>query len=145
MEGVMTFATRRVILRANAIYLGVSAVAALLFMDLPGVLFGVGPAGRIIANAPYSGIGFIEAHGLAFILSVLFWRAEPVRAWHFTGVAQATLLGTANLVFWQIFIAGDALVMGYVTTSLHWIFAVAQLCAAIAASEPTVVRRGVVT
>jgi len=142
----MTLATRRAILRANAIYLGVSAAAGLLFMDLPGVLLGIGPGGRVIANAPHSAVGFVEAHGLAFILAVLFWRAEPTRAWHLTGVAQAALLGTANLAFWQIFVASDALVMGYVTTSLHWIFAAVQLFAAAAASRPAPTRRqGVVT
>jgi hypothetical protein len=134
MEAVMTLPTRRAILRANAIYLGVSAAAGLLFMDLPGIIFGIGPGGRVIADAPHSAIGFVEAHGLAFIISVLFWRAEPTRAWHLTAVAQAALLGTANLVFWQIFIAGEARAMGYLTTSLHWIFAVLQLFAAVAAS-----------
>jgi hypothetical protein len=143
--GNMTIATRHLILRANAIYLGVSAAAGLLFMDLPGVLFGTGPGGRVIANAPHSAIGFVEAHGLAFILAVLFWRAEPTRAWHLTGVAQASLLGISNLVFWQIFIAGDALVMGYVTTSLHLIFALLQMSAAIAASSQPAARHGIVT
>jgi len=39
-------------------------------------------------------------------------------------------VGRRNLVFWQLFIAADLLWVGYVTTSLHWIFAVLQLCAA---------------
>jgi hypothetical protein len=82
---------------------------------------------------------------LAFIISVLFWRAEPTRAWHLTGMAQAALLGTANLVFWQIFIATDSLVMGYVSTSLHWIFAIAQLAASVAVTAVPAPRRGVVT
>jgi 6-phosphogluconate dehydrogenase (decarboxylating) len=38
-------------------------------MDLPGVLFGTDPAGRVIANAPHSAIGFVEAHGLALFAS----------------------------------------------------------------------------
>jgi hypothetical protein len=42
------------------------------------------------------------------------------------------LLGTANLVFWQIFITDDILAAGYSTTSLHWLFAVLQLLAATA-------------
>jgi len=59
----------------------------------------VGPAGRIVGSGPHAGIGFIEAQGLAFILSVLLWRAAPVRSWHGTGAAVEALLGTANLVF----------------------------------------------
>ena len=30
---------------------------------------------------------------------------------------------TANLVFWQLFIAADMLTVGYVTTALHGLFA----------------------
>lgn len=131
----MTSATQRVILRANAVYLGLGAVGGLFFMDLPAVILGVGPGARILSNAPHAAIGFIEAHGLALILSIWLWRAEPVRSWHITGAAIALLLGTCNLIFWQIFVAGDALAMGYVTTGLHWIFAVVQCWVAMRAGE----------
>ena len=47
------------------------------------------------------------------ILGVLLWRAEPLRSWHLTAAAVHVLLGTANLVFWQIFIAADMLAGGY--------------------------------
>jgi hypothetical protein len=63
----------------------------------------------------------------------LLWRAEPVRAWHLTGVAVHVLLGISNLVFWQIFVAADMLLVGYLTTSLHGLFVVLQLLAAHAA------------
>jgi hypothetical protein len=137
----MTTTTQRLILRGHAGYLGAAAVVSLLFMDLPGIFFAVGPAGRIVANAPHAGIGFVEAHGLALILSVLLWRAAPARSWHVTGLAIGLLLGTANLVFWQLFIAADALAMGYLTTSLHWAFALLQFWAAIGA--PAGARRDV--
>jgi hypothetical protein len=127
----MTVATRQLILRANAIYLGFASIAAFLFMDVPGIFFGVGPAARIVATAPHTGIGFVEAHGLAFIISVLLWRATPERSWHVTGAAVSLLLGTANLVFWQMFIAADALAMGYLTTSFHWVFGVVEVAAAV--------------
>lgn len=39
------------------------------------------------------------------------------------------LLGTANLLFWQFFVAADVLVVGYVTTTAHWLFVVAHLAA----------------
>jgi hypothetical protein len=84
----------------------------------------------VIGGARHLGIGFIEAHGLALIIGILLWRAEPSRSWHLTGAAVHVLLGTANLVFWQIFIAADALLGGYVTTSLHWLFAGLQLFSA---------------
>jgi hypothetical protein len=58
-----------------------------------------------------------------------------MRSWHLTALAMEVLLGTANLAFWQMFIAMDALAVGYVTTVLHWIFALAQLWSAIGASD----------
>jgi hypothetical protein len=130
----MTPATRGILLRANAVFLLVAAAGGFA-SDVRGIFFAQGPVANIVANAPHAGIGLIEAHGLAFIISVLLWRAQPVRAWHLTAAAVHILLGSANLVFWQIFIAGDMLVVGYVTTLLHGFFALLQLAAAAKAGE----------
>jgi hypothetical protein len=126
----MTSTVRQFILRANALYIGVAGCAGMIF-DIRGVLYGLGPQGRALADAPYAGIGFVEAHGLAVILGVVLWRARPERAAHLTALAVAALLGTANLAFWQAFIAMDALTMGYVTTALHWTFVALNLAAAV--------------
>ena len=126
----MTAPTRRLILRANAVYIGLAGVAGMLF-DIRGVLYGLGPQGRVLAQAPHAAIGFIEAHGLAVILAVLLWRATPARSWHLTAVAMEVLLGTSNLAFWDLFVATDALTVGYVTTGLHWIFVGLQAFAAV--------------
>jgi hypothetical protein len=130
----MTTVVRQAILRANALYLLTAASSGML-NDILGIFFGRGPVAYVVHHAPDTGIGFVEAHGLAFIVGVLLWRAEPSRAWHLVGVAVHVLLGTSNLVFWQLFIAADMLVMGYVTTSLHWLFAALQLWAAVAAAS----------
>jgi hypothetical protein len=130
----MSTIVRTAVLRANALYIGVAGFAGVIF-DIRGVLYGLGPQGRALANAPYAGIGFVEAHGLAVILAVLLWRARPDRAAHLTAVAIAALLGTANLAFWQAFVAMDALVMGYVTTALHWTFVVLNLVGAVTAGR----------
>jgi hypothetical protein len=127
----MTTTIRQLILRANALYIGVAGFAGMIF-DIRGVLYGLGPQGRALANAPYAGIGFVEAHGLAVILAIVLWRAWPDRSAHLTALAVVALLGTANLAFWQVFIAMDALTMGYVTTALHWTFAALNLGAALA-------------
>ena len=113
---------RKTLLRANAIYLMLAAAGAFT-VDILGSFFAIGPQKELLAAAPSLGIGVIEAHGLAFILGVLLWRAAPLRAWHLTAVAIHVLLGTANLVFWPLFSAADILVVGYVTTALHWFFA----------------------
>jgi hypothetical protein len=116
------------ILRANALYIGLAGAAGAIF-DLRGIYLGLGPQGRILADAPYAGIGFLEAHGLAVILAVLLWRATPNLTWHLTAFSMEALLGTSNLLLWQIFVATDTLALGYLTTILHWTFAALQLLA----------------
>ena len=130
----MTATTRRILLRANAVFLLVAAAGGFA-SDVLGIFYARGPVASIVASAPHAGIGLIEAHGLAFIIGILLWRAEPVRACHLTAAAVHILLGSANLVFWQVFIAGDMLVVGYVTTLLHGLFAVLQLFAAATAGK----------
>src|SRR5262245_48604365 len=131
---------RKNILRANGAYLMLASTVGMLTMELPGIYFGRGPEARIL-SAPYAGIGFLEAHGLAFIIGVLLWRAAPVRSWHLTALATQALLGISNLLFWQIFPATDSMAAGYIFTSLHWIFVSLQLTAALtsehAAPAPT--------
>ena len=130
----MSIAVRNVILRANAAFL-LAASTGGFASDVRGVFLGLGPVARVVAEAPHAGIGFIEAHGLAFILGILLWRAEPSRAWHLTAAAIHMLLGSANLMFWQLFIASDMLTAGYVTTALHGVFVVLQISAAITAGH----------
>jgi hypothetical protein len=131
----MTIAIRHIILSANATFL-LAASAGGFASDVRGIFFGLGPVARVVAEAPYAGLGFIEAHGLAFILGILMWRAQPARGWHLAAAAIHVLLGTANLIFWQLFIVSDMLLVGYVTTALHGLFVVLQMSAAISARMP---------
>jgi hypothetical protein len=131
----MTTTLRRYVLRANAFYIFAFGCAGLLF-DIRGVLFGLGPQGRLLAAAPHAGITFIEAHGLAVILSVLLWRAVPARTWHATALAMDALLGICNLAFWQMFVATDALAVGYLSTALHLTFATLNLGCLLATPAP---------
>jgi hypothetical protein len=130
----MSIAVRHVILRANAAFL-LAASTGGFASDVRGIFLGLGPVARVVVEAPHAGIGFVEAHGLAFILGILMWRAEPSRAWHLTAAAIHTLLGCANLIFWQLFIASDMLMVGYVTTALHALFVLLQISAAITAGH----------
>jgi hypothetical protein len=123
-----TLTMRAVILRANALYVGLAGFAGVIF-DLRGVYFGLGPQGRILTTAPHAAIGFVEAHGLAAILAIVLWRSTPTRAAHATALAMSALLGVSNILFWQMFIAADALAVGYVTTALHWTFVALQFFA----------------
>ena len=126
----MTTSTRRLILRINALYLGIAAVGAFILLDLRGIAFGSGPAASLFAAAPHAAIGFVEAHGLAFILALLLWQAQPVRYAHLTAAAVMALLGVSNIVFWQIFTATGMSAAGVILTTAHLAFAAAQLLAA---------------
>ena len=127
---IMSSTSRRILLRANAAFLLIASAGG-MWSDILGAFFARGHVAPVLASAPHAAIGFVEAHGLAFIIGVLLWRAEPLRSWHLTAAAVHVLLGTANLVFWPIFIAADMLAVGYITTSLHWLFVALQLFAAV--------------
>jgi hypothetical protein len=130
------------LLRANAAFLLLAGGGG-FWADLAGAFLQIGPQTPILAAAPHAAIGFVEAHGLAFIIGVLLWFAPPERAWHFTAAAVHALLGISNLVFWQIFVAADMLAGGYLTTGLHGVFFGLQLLAGIKfPAEPAVVRKG---
>ena len=126
----MTIATRRLLLRTNALYLGIASLAAFLLLDLRGIVFGAGPAGQILAAAPHAAIGFVEAHGLAFIFAVLLWQAPPIRYAHLTAGAVMALLGVSNLVFWPLFTSTGMIAAGVALTSAHLAFAALQFHAA---------------
>jgi hypothetical protein len=133
---LMKVTWRKNILRANGAYLMLASTVGILTTDIPGIYFKLGPQSRLL-TAPYAGIGFLEAHGLAFIIGVLLWRAAPARSWHITALAAQALLGISNLLFWQIFPATDSMVAGYIFTSLHWIFVSLQLAAALTFERAT--------
>jgi hypothetical protein len=128
----MSVTVRQWILRANAVYLMAAATFGMI-ADLLGAFRGIGPQKDVLAAAPFSAIGFVEAHGLALIFAALLWMAPPARLWHLTAVAIHVLLGTCNLVFWDIFPFADMLAGGYITTSLHWVFVALQGAAATSA------------
>jgi hypothetical protein len=131
---VMTPRFCSAVLKANGLFLLLAGSWG-MWADLTGAFAGTGPQRAILAGAPHAAIGFVEAHGLAVIFGVLLWTAEPKRMWHLTAMAIHTLLGTCNLVFWQIFIAADMLPAGYLTTSLHAAFAALQATCAFGAGR----------
>ena len=112
-----------------------------MIFDIRGALYGLGPQGRVLADAPHAAIGFVEAHGLAVILSVLLWRSAPARSAHAAALALDALLGASNLAFWELFVATDALTIGYVTTTLHLTFAVLNFVALLVAVHESAERR----
>ena len=126
----MSLPFRTLLLRANAAFLMMASAGGMI-SDLTGAVLLRGPVGLAVEKVPHAAIGFVEAHGLAFIIGVLLWRAEPARLWHGTAAAVHVLLGTSNLVFWPLFGFAGMLAVGYVTTVLHGVFATLQLTAAL--------------
>jgi hypothetical protein len=110
--------------------IGIASIAAFVLLDLRGIVFGAGPAGQVLGAAPHAAIGFVEAHGLAFILSVLLWNAQPVRYAHLTAAAVMALLGVSNIVFWPLFTVTGMTAAGVILTSAHLAFAGLELLAA---------------
>ncbi|HKR61961.1 MAG TPA: hypothetical protein VJS64_19900 [Pyrinomonadaceae bacterium] len=113
-------------LRLDGGFLVIAGTAALL-ADTAGHFFGVGPLAMTM-NSPYT-IGSFEAHGLAVILGFLLLHAVKLidrQLWHALGLSIHLLLGTANLLFWSSFLQLDVLIVGIVTTALHFIFVGAQ-------------------
>ena len=131
----MNIRTRRSVLRAHATFLAAASLIALPTADLRAAFFGTGPFGELIAHAPALAIGFVEAHGLALILAALLWNAAPQPRGHAAGLAVALLLGTCNIVFWDLFILTGTLPAGWITTTLHFAFAALQLAALFFARE----------
>ena len=89
------------------------------------------PARRaVLAAARHAAIGFVEAHGLAFIFAVLLWQAPPIRYAHLTASAVMALLGVSNQVFWPLFTSTGMIAAGVALTSAHLAFAALQFHAA---------------
>ncbi|WP_156624858.1 hypothetical protein [Mycobacterium sp. 852002-30065_SCH5024008] len=131
----MNPAVRQRVLRMNAVFLGGFGILGLLLLDVPAACCAVGAGASTIRNAPYSVIGLVEAHGLAIVIAALFLhasRAIPGGSWHAAATFVHTLLGTANVMFWGIFVTGDVVWLGWLVTPLHFAFALAEAAAAIA-------------
>jgi hypothetical protein len=121
---------RRLLLRANALFLMLASSFGLI-ADVIGGLAGVGPQATVLALAPHAAVGFVEAHGLALILSVMLWRGTSTRSWHFAALSIEGLLGVANIACWQYFVVSNALAGGYIVTVVHLGFAAAHAVAVL--------------
>jgi hypothetical protein len=113
----------------------------LLIAGGSGMLFdflghaGIGPLARAFLNAPYTA-GFVEAHGLAVLASLLLYRGaaqEKKGFWHLYAVLIHLLLGGTNLLFWGIFISFSLIPLGVITTIAHGLFVLGQgICLVLA-------------
>ena len=99
---------------------------------------GAGPYGDLFKGSPYV-IGWVEAHGFAFLIGVLLLavaRKDPRRFWHAFAGAVHVLLGGANIVFWASFSAFGMVPMGVVATVAHVVFVVLHAAALVRRGQP---------
>lgn len=129
---------RQTLMRANGAFLALVGGAQMSF-ELLSYYASSGPLGRIFAGSHYT-IGWVEAHGLAFLIGLLLISLapfDPKRAWHGFAACVHLLLGGANLLFWQSFVFWERVPMGVVATTFHGLFLVAQLLFFVRASTQT--------
>jgi hypothetical protein len=134
-------AARRRLLQANGAFLVVVGGVQVVF-ELLAYYAGAGPYGYLFEESPYA-IGWVEAHGLAFIIGVLLLTVaarDLRRFWHVLAAAVHTLLGTANLLFWNSFIVFGMVPMGIAATVVHFVLVAAHIGAFVVAREPASAR-----
>ena len=114
---------RKLVLIANALYLGLTGFIQMIF-ELLSHYRGMGPLSGIFTGTPYT-IGFCEAHGFAVLTAVLVFGVmlkDLKPQWHLYLALVCLLLGGANLLFWDSFAKVGLVTAGYVATSLHILF-----------------------
>lgn len=131
----MTYRTRQRVLKANGLYLILASLIGISAMDIPAIFLKRGPE-TMSLTTPSTGVGFLEAHGLALLLGVLLWQATAQPFWHKVALAVQLLLGLGHLAFREIFSLTESFSTGYVFTSFHWLFIALQMMALQSASVP---------
>jgi len=118
---------RRLVMIVDGGFFAVVGTAQ-MSMELLGHHLGAGPFGRVFEQSPYS-IGWVEAHGLAALIGVLFLVAggrDGRRYWHGFALSVHVLLGAANLMFWSSFVTFGTVPVGVLATIAHLGFVIAQ-------------------
>jgi hypothetical protein len=118
---------RQRLLLANGVFLVVVGGVQVVF-ELAAYFAGAGPYASEFEGSPYA-LGWVEAHGLAFLVGVLLVGVaarDGRRFWHPFAAAVHTLLGAANLVFWDSFIVFGMIPMGLAATVVHFVLVAAH-------------------
>jgi hypothetical protein len=113
---------RRRLLLANGVFLVVVGGVQVVF-ELAAYFAGAGPYASLFESSPYT-IGWVEAHGLAFLIGALLIAVavrDGRRFWHLFAAAVHTLLGAANLAFWGSFVVFGMVPMGVAATVVHFV------------------------
>ena len=126
---------------ADGLFLAVVGVVQVVF-ELLSYYAATGPYGDTFAGSPYI-VGWVEAHGLAAIVGIALLSVatrDGRRFWHVMAAVVHVLLGSANLVFFDAFIAWGLVPAGVASTVAHVVFVIAHV-AAYAVSRDAVRQR----
>lgn len=108
-------------------------------LDYVGYRTGTGPLGDLLKGNLLA-LGILEAHGLAFIMGLLF-VIQALRSmdssWHLVGVAVHILLGCGNLLFWSHFVELDIVKPEIAVTAIHFLFVFAHSMSYLSARTKT--------
>jgi hypothetical protein len=128
-----THRARRKLLLVNGCFLAVIGAFQVTF-ELISYRTGGGVFGPIFEGSPYT-IGWVENHGLALLIGLLFVTVaarDAGRPWHVFAIALHAFLGTANIVFWNAFVTFDTTAVGAIATAGHVLFVAAHATALVA-------------
>ena len=117
----------RLLIRGDAVFLLVMGAFGLI-ADLASYAAGAGPFGAAFHRDPQV-IGVVEAHGLAMLIGLGAWvgnRIEPSRQLHWQLALTHALLGTANIAFFDVFLAVGEGGAGVAVTAVHLVLAILQ-------------------
>ncbi|PYE53877.1 hypothetical protein [Deinococcus yavapaiensis] len=134
---------RRYLLLLDGLLLTITGLVQAL-SDVASYFFGLGPLGGRLHDNPAS-LGFFEAHILALILGVVILLgrhdAKPLR-WYAAAAVCHLVLASANLLYWDAFVAFDFQRVGTVVTVVHGALFLAMTVAALSLRPQLVVGQG---
>lgn len=120
----------KTLLLLSVIFLGISSIV-MMTNELAFHFFQTGMMKNTFDKIPGATIGFFEAHGLAFLWAVFFYREqkkERIPDLNLYAAIVHALLGFANTIFWKdAFERFDLLTAGIITTILHYILTMLHL------------------
>lgn len=111
------------VLRSDAIFLTIAGLFGVV-SDLQLYASGTGSFGRTFYQNP-TVIGVVEAHSLALLVGVSIWfLAHTPRFGHWVGLVAHLIMGTSNIIWFDVFRNVNAETQGVAVTVVHFVFVI---------------------
>ncbi len=113
----------RGVLRSDAVFLFAAGLFGVV-SDLQSYASGTGPFGHTFHQNP-TVIGVVEAHSLAVLVAVSVWcLAHTPRFGHWVALAAHLIMGTSNIIWFDVFRNVNAATQGVAVTVVHFVFVI---------------------